>query len=143
MGGADAGFLNTQRPSRYIVWNPVMERDAIQATSTAGAHLDGPAPRPSALVRAGRATRRAIGRSRTIERAYRIAVGTVGGVLAVGGLLLVPLPGPGWLIVFAGLAVLGTEFGWARRAAGWLRRQLERFWAWWKARRERKAAAAR
>ncbi|WP_229384887.1 TIGR02611 family protein [Microbacterium allomyrinae] len=70
-----------------------------------------------------------------LNLAYRIGVGTIGGILAAGGLLLVPLPGPGWLIVFLGLAVLGTEFHWARRTSAWLKRQLERFWAWWRARR--------
>lgn len=118
-----------------------MERDEIHTSSIPATPVAEPAARPSAVVRAGRATRRTIARNRTVERVYRIAVGTVGGVLAVGGLLLVPLPGPGWLIVFAGLAVLGTEFGWAKRAAGWLKRQLERFWAWWKARRARRSAS--
>jgi hypothetical protein len=27
----------------------------------------------------------------------------------------VPLPGPGWAIVLAGVALLGTEFSWAER----------------------------
>lgn len=36
-------------------------------------------------------------------------------VFVVGGLVLVPLPGPGWLIVFLGLGIWGTEFAWARR----------------------------
>ena len=75
-----------------------------------------------------------------LNAAYRTGVGVIGGVLAVGGLLLVPLPGPGWLIVFLGLAVLGTEFHWARRAAAGLKRMLDRFWVWWRARRARKAA---
>lgn len=74
-----------------------------------------------------------------LNRAYRFTVGTVGGVLAVGGLLLVPLPGPGWLVVFLGLAVLGTEFHWARRTAAALKRLLDRFWAWWRARRAARA----
>jgi uncharacterized protein (TIGR02611 family) len=76
-----------------------------------------------------------------LEVAYRIVVGIVGGGLAILGLLLVPLPGPGWLVVFLGLAVLGTEFHWAQRIAGWLKRMLERFWGWWRDRRARKAAA--
>lgn len=75
-----------------------------------------------------------------LDLAYRVGVGAVGGVLTIGGLLLVPLPGPGWLIVFLGLAVLGTEFHWARRISVWLKRMLERFWTWWSARRARKAA---
>jgi uncharacterized protein (TIGR02611 family) len=46
---------------------------------------------------------------------YRIVVGVVGLVIVVGGLLLVPLPGPGWVIVFLGLAVWASEFEWAQR----------------------------
>lgn len=72
---------------------------------------------------------------------YRVAVGVLGGLLSVAGLILVPLPGPGWLIVFLGLAILGTEFHWARRIAAWLKRQLDRFWIWWRARRARRASA--
>ncbi|WP_240658659.1 TIGR02611 family protein [Microbacterium sp. CPCC 204701] len=76
-----------------------------------------------------------------LNAAYRTGVGVVGGTLAIGGLLLVPLPGPGWLVVFLGLAVLGTEFRWARRVAGWFKRMLDRFWTWWRARRARRAAS--
>ena len=76
-----------------------------------------------------------------LEHGYRVAVGVLGGTLSVIGLLLVPLPGPGWLVVFLGLAVLGTEFRWAKRIAVWLKRQLDRFWAWWKARRAQSTTA--
>lgn len=76
-----------------------------------------------------------------MEFAYRAAVAIVGVTMVIGGLILVPLPGPGWLIVFLGLAVLGTEFHWARRVAAWLKSLLDRFWVWWRARRTRKAAA--
>lgn len=82
-----------------------------------------------------------INRHPRLDTAYRTGVGVVGGTLAIVGLLLVPLPGPGWLVVFLGLAVLGTEFHWARRVATWLKRMLERFWTWWRARRARRAAA--
>ncbi|WP_322410710.1 TIGR02611 family protein [Microbacterium invictum] len=75
-----------------------------------------------------------------LERLYRVGVALFGGVLALGGLILVPLPGPGWLVVFLGLAILGTEFHWARRIAGWLKRQLDRFWAWWRQYRAQRAA---
>ena len=78
-----------------------------------------------------------------LEHVYRVGVGVLGGALSVIGLLLVPLPGPGWLVVFLGLAVLGTEFRWAKRIASWLKRQLDRFWAWWKARRAQRAATRR
>lgn len=43
----------------------------------------------------------------------RIAVFVVGTVLVVGGVVLIVLPGPGLLVIIAGLAVLATEFAWA------------------------------
>ena len=33
--------------------------------------------------------------------------------ILIGGLALVPLPGPGWAIVFIGLGMLALEFKWA------------------------------
>jgi uncharacterized protein (TIGR02611 family) len=87
-----------------------------------------------------RGIRRGIDRRPALRRAYRVLVGVLGGVIAVGGLLLVPLPGPGWLVVFLGLAILGTEFAWAKRLAAFTKRQLARFWAWWQARRAARRA---
>ncbi|RUQ86895.1 TIGR02611 family protein [Labedella gwakjiensis] len=81
--------------------------------------------------------RRRIDRYPRLRTVYRVVVGIIGGSVAVLGLALVPLPGPGWLVVFLGLAVLGTEFAWARRSAARLKRLLARFWAWWRARRDR------
>ena len=87
--------------------------------------------------------RRRIDRRPALRRAYRVSVAVLGGTIAILGLLLVPLPGPGWLVVFLGLAILGTEFAWAKRLAAFTKRQLARFWAWWQARRtERQATLA-
>jgi uncharacterized protein (TIGR02611 family) len=60
----------------------------------------------------------------------RIGIGLVGAVVVVLGLVLVPLPGPGWLIVLAGLAILSLEFAWAQRLANYTRTRLERWWHW-------------
>jgi uncharacterized protein (TIGR02611 family) len=80
-------------------------------------------------------------RSRRATRTlYRIVVGLLGVVLTVAGLLLVPLPGPGWLIVVAGLAVLGSEFEPARRLLDLVRRRL-RAWTGWAAGRGRAVRA--
>jgi hypothetical protein len=38
-----------------------------------------------------------------------------GGVLVLAGLAMLVLPGPGVVVILAGLAVLATEFVWARR----------------------------
>jgi uncharacterized protein (TIGR02611 family) len=86
--------------------------------------------------------RRRIDRHPRLRTSYRLVVGIIGGSIAVLGLALVPLPGPGWLVVFLGLAVLGTEFAWARRSAARLKRLLARFWAWWRARRNRRRNGA-
>jgi uncharacterized protein (TIGR02611 family) len=101
------------------------------------------AERPDRPVRRWlRGIRRWIDHHPRLRFAYRLGVGILGGVIALGGLVLVPLPGPGWLVVFLGLAILGTEFAWARRLAAWVKRLLDRFWAWWKARRAARAADA-
>jgi uncharacterized protein (TIGR02611 family) len=50
-----------------------------------------------------------------LNTAYRAAVGVVGAVVLVVGIILVPYPGPGWLIVLAGLAILASEFERAHR----------------------------
>jgi uncharacterized protein (TIGR02611 family) len=44
------------------------------------------------------------------------------------GVVLLPLPGPGWVVILGGLAVLALEFAWARRLLRFTREQLLR-WA--------------
>ena len=46
----------------------------------------------------------------------RAVITVVGFMLIITGIILIPLPGPGWLIIFGGLAVLATEYVWAERA---------------------------
>ncbi len=60
----------------------------------------------------------------------KIVIAVVGGIIVAGGLALVPLPGPGWLIVLAGLGVWAIEFHWARRLLTFTRAQLHRWWQW-------------
>lgn len=73
---------------------------------------------------------------------YRVVISLLGGVMVLVGLIMVPLPGPGWLVVFLGLTVLGSEYHWARRVLGWLRRTLARFWERWRAWRAARSARA-
>lgn len=44
-----------------------------------------------------------------------VAVSTVGSILLVAGIAMLFLPGPGLLVLVAGLAVLSIEFLWAQR----------------------------
>ena len=55
----------------------------------------------------------------TYRWARRIAVGVVGGTVLFIGLALIVLPGPAFVVIPIGLAILGAEFAWARH---WLRR---------------------
>ena len=64
------------------------------------------------------------------RQVYRVVVGVVGTAIVVLGLVLIPFPGPGWLIVFAGLAVLATEFTWAQRLLDYARRRVGEWTAW-------------
>ena len=48
-----------------------------------------------------------------LKSSKRIAVLVLGLTLVAGGIVLLVLPGPGLLIIIAGLAVLATEFAWA------------------------------
>ena len=45
----------------------------------------------------------------------RVLVGVVGGLITLIGVVALVAPGPGWLIIFTGLGILGTEFAWAAR----------------------------
>ncbi len=50
-------------------------------------------------------------------------------VLAVG-IVAIPYPGPGWAIVFVGLAILASEFHWARRVLHYARGKYDAWTRW-------------
>ncbi len=62
--------------------------------------------------------------------AYRIGTAILGTLVTVIGIVLIPYPGPGWLIVFAGLAILATEFAWAKRLLAYARRLYFGWMTW-------------
>lgn len=59
---------------------------------------------------------------------WRIFLITLGAVIALGSLILAPLPGPGWATVFVGLMILAGEFLPAARSLDWLEVRLRKFW---------------
>ena len=109
-----------------------------------------PATRPDSLPGTpgpGSRIRRTLTRTRAwihrhprLRTPYRFLVGAAGLTVIGIGLILVPLPGPGWLIVFVGVAVLGTEFPAAHRLTVSVRRMAHRVRQWWRARRDRQSA---
>lgn len=75
--------------------------------------------------RVHRRIRGRIRRNRTLELTWRVVVFVVGALLVLAGLVMFVAPGPGWLTVILGLAVLATEFAWAHRILHWTRRKAE------------------
>jgi uncharacterized protein (TIGR02611 family) len=47
--------------------------------------------------------------------AWRLFIGFIGGGVTVFGAVLLVAPGPGVLVLLAGLGILATEFAWAGR----------------------------
>ena len=51
----------------------------------------------------------------TYRKARRLVVTLIGGTVLVLGIALLVLPGPGTVVIVVGLAILATEWVWARR----------------------------
>ncbi len=61
----------------------------------------------------------------SFTQAKRLVVLLVGVSVVLVGLAMVALPGPAVLVIPAGLAILATEFIWARRLLNRLKRELK------------------
>ena len=77
-----------------------------------------------------RATRESVRRRPGGALLWRVGVTTLGVLIIAGGIVLLPLPGPGWLIIFAGLGLLATEYEWARRLLRFAREQVGAWTRW-------------
>ncbi|MEY3169301.1 MAG: hypothetical protein RL421_544 [Actinomycetota bacterium] len=47
---------------------------------------------------------------------WRIFIGVIGGLITIIGTVFLFAPGPGLLVLLAGLGILASEFAWASRA---------------------------
>ena len=61
--------------------------------------------------------------NRGYDAARKLVVAIVGGTIVLIGVCMLVLPGPAFVVIPAGIAVLGIEFAWARR---WLRSVRDR-----------------
>ena len=68
----------------------------------------------------------AIGLDRVSPGARKIIVGIVGGTVLLIGVALIFLPGPAFIVIPVGLAVLASEFAWARKWLDKARHVLKR-----------------
>jgi uncharacterized protein (TIGR02611 family) len=72
-----------------------------------------------------RRVRRRIRRNRTLDATWRVGVFVVGAFFVIAGLVMFVAPGPGWLTVILGLAILSTEFEWAHRLLHWTKEKAQ------------------
>jgi uncharacterized protein (TIGR02611 family) len=59
-----------------------------------------------------------------LKLVWKIISISVGVLMILAGLVMLVTPGPGWLFIFAGLAVLGPHSRTARRVTTWLKEKL-------------------
>ncbi|WP_408630867.1 TIGR02611 family protein [Micromonospora coriariae] len=62
--------------------------------------------------------------------ALKIFIAIAGALVVTIGIALIPLPGPGWLLVIAGLGIWAVEYHWARRLLGFTRRHVHGWTNW-------------
>lgn len=60
----------------------------------------------------------------------RLLIGIIGTLVLIVGVIAIPYPGPGWLIVFTGLAILATEFAWAGRVLQFAKGKYDAWESW-------------
>jgi tellurite resistance protein TerC len=61
-----------------------------------------------------------------LKRARRLVVAVIGGTVLLVGVAMIVLPGPALVVIPLGLAILATEFVWARRLLERVREQVRR-----------------
>lgn len=62
--------------------------------------------------------------SRTLHLSWQVGVFVVGLAVVGAGAAMLVLPGPGWLVIFGGMAIWATEFVWAQLVLRWTRRKV-------------------
>ncbi|MFG2626034.1 TIGR02611 family protein [Streptomyces sp. NPDC048473] len=62
--------------------------------------------------------------SRALHLSWQVGVFVAGLAVVVAGIIMLPLPGPGWLVIFGGMAIWATEFVWAQLVLRWTRRKV-------------------
>ena len=61
-----------------------------------------------------------------LRYAWRLVVLVVGMTVLLFGIALIVLPGPAFIVIPVGLAILATEFAWARRWLHFVRESAEK-----------------
>lgn len=111
--------------------------DGLAAEIAAGERTDTGAHRALARLRARLDSRP------WLRLTYKVLVTVVGVTVVLAGIAMLVLPGPGWLAIFLGLGILGTEFAVVQRFNHRLKALVLRSWHAFRDRRARRAAERR
>ena len=68
--------------------------------------------------------------SKLPHRSRKVILGVVGGMVLGAGIVMIPYPGPGWAVVFVGLAILAQEFRWAQAILDKAKGKYDQWQAW-------------
>ena len=68
------------------------------------------------------------------RKAKKIWIATLGGLVLLAGVAMLILPGPAFIVIPAGIAILATEFHWAQR----IKERFQDKFAEWKEQRHAK-----
>ncbi|MFJ1705190.1 TIGR02611 family protein [Kitasatospora sp. NPDC088346] len=94
------------------------DKEELESAGGAAAGA-GPAGRPT-----GSRAPLFIRRSPALHTSWRVIV-FLAGLAVVGlGIVMLPMPGPGWVVIFLGMSIWATEFAWAQRVLRWTRRKV-------------------
>ncbi|MER6675863.1 TIGR02611 family protein [Streptomyces sp. NPDC000983] len=61
---------------------------------------------------------------RLLHLSWQVGVFIIGLAVVVAGIIMLPLPGPGWVVIFGGMAIWATEFVWAQLVLRWTKRKV-------------------
>ncbi|MDX6763932.1 TIGR02611 family protein [Streptomyces sp. F8] len=61
---------------------------------------------------------------KSLHLSWQVGVFIVGLAVIAAGVAMLVLPGPGWVAIFAGLAIWATEFAWAHLVLRWTKRKV-------------------
>ncbi|MFF8728611.1 TIGR02611 family protein [Streptomyces sp. NPDC015171] len=61
---------------------------------------------------------------RVLHLSWQVGVFVLGLAVVVAGIIMLPLPGPGWVVIFGGMAIWATEFVWAQLVLRWTKRKV-------------------
>ncbi|THC47301.1 TIGR02611 family protein [Streptomyces sp. A1499] len=65
-----------------------------------------------------------IRKSSLLRLGWQVGIFVVGLAVVGSGVAMLVLPGPGWLVIFGGMAIWATEFAWAQIVLRWTRRKV-------------------